>query len=187
MKKLILICILHLGFISFALKFNDTKYWYDMKYLPKIVKYLNPGDVVILTPASGLIKTGHGLLVNKEKKLIDFPDINIGFRESIPNALTHEKRQFAVLRYKYMTTQMSDKMLEYAYNNYLNNQYMITFETEIKQDYTYCTLFIYNVFNKFIDDPDKKIPLFSHIIFPVDFIGFGETFNILNFDDILKK
>lgn len=185
MKKVLLLIILNLGLTSFALKFDDTKYWYDMKYLPKIIEYLNPGDVIILTPAKGIIKTGHALLVNKEKKLIDFPNLNIGFRETLPEVLAEEDRQFGVFRYKYMTDEMSNKMFDYAYDNYLNNQYMITFTTG-KQDYTYCTLFIYDVFNKHIKDPAKKVPLFEHLILPVDFVGFGDIFDILDFDDIVK-
>ncbi|WP_068268014.1 hypothetical protein [Caviibacter abscessus] len=185
MKKFLLLIILNLGLISFALKFNDTKYWYDLKYLPELTEYLNPGDVIILTPSPGIVKTGHALMVNKEKKFIDFPDLYIGYRETIPEALVDPQRKFAVFRYKYMTEEMSNKMFDYIYKNYLNNQYMLTFKTG-KHDYTYCTLFVYDVFNHHITDPAKKIPLFEHFILPVDFIGFGDIFDILNFDNIVR-
>lgn len=185
MKKILLFLLFITTFITYSVDWNDTPYWYDMQYLPRVEEYLKPGDVILLSPAN-FLKTGHMMLVNKEKKLMDFPGMEVGFRETLAEALTWQDRSFLVLRHKDMNEKLIDEILNYIDENFLNSKYMIIFDTENTYDKTYCSLFIYNVFNKFITDPDKKLPKRGIIVHPRHFISYGHAFNVINFDEILK-
>ena len=185
MKKIFLFFLFITTFITYSIDWNDTPYWYDIQDLIKIEKYLKAGDVILLSPAN-FLRTGHTMLVNKEKKLMDFPGMEVGFRETLIENLIWQDRYFLVLRHKYMNDKIINDMLDYIDNNFLNSKYMIVFDTEHTYDKTYCSLFIYDVFNKFTSDPEKKLPKKGIIIYPIHFISYTHVFNILNFDEILN-
>lgn len=187
MKKIIITFFIFISSFSLAKNFDIIDTWYDTKDLPKIEKYLETGDIILYYPLKNNIRQafGHILMVGKDKKIVDFPNFRLGFRESSYKNLSYDGRTFTVLRYKYMTDEIKEKIIDEIYNKQMYYSYFILTPTNSNFSSTYCSLFVYNVFKNAVGH--SVVYSNSDIIFPVYFLYSGQNFVSLNFDNIEKE
>ncbi|WP_067140355.1 YiiX/YebB-like N1pC/P60 family cysteine hydrolase [Oceanivirga salmonicida] len=183
MKK-ILICLLFITNLTFAAGFNDIQMWYPITMLPEIKDKLQEGDIIIFKPLTTKFTSrfGHIAIVGKDKKIVDFPDGHVGFREMpIEIVTTQEYRDVIVIRYKNSTKEFREKLMEKVYS-YIDKNYFILSFHNLSKNTTYCSLFIRDVY-ELANDTDKTIfPESNILVLPEEFINAGENFYILELE-----
>ncbi len=183
MKKIFLALLLITN-LSFGAKFKDIQKWYPITAFPTLKNKLQEGDIIIYKPIKENFTQsfGHVAIIGYDKKLIDFPNPKIGFRE-IPFDIiaSGQFRELAVLRYKYMTSEFKEKLLKELYST-TNKKYFILSFPEISKNTTYCSLFIYSVYENIDKTQQEIFPLNYGFVLPKDFLDAGQNFYIVNFE-----
>ncbi|WP_156285814.1 YiiX/YebB-like N1pC/P60 family cysteine hydrolase [Oceanivirga salmonicida] len=186
MKKIFIILLFITNF-TFAAGFRDVQKWYPITMLPEVKNKLQEGDIIIFKPLNSSLtgRFGHIALIGEDKKIIDFPNPSVGFREIPVDILAlGEYRDILVLRYRNSTKKFRKQLMKEAYS-YLKKSYSILSFQNIEQNSTYCSLFIHDIYEK-INDKDKTVfPASTLFVFPEEFINAGENFYILDLDKLL--
>lgn len=185
MRKIFIFLIVIVTNISFSINFKDinSNYWYPLKVLESNLYKLEEGDIVIFKPLSDFKSSfGHIAIIGEDKKLIDFPNPSVGFRETPLKILTlFENREVLVLRYKYMTEEFKKKILKNIYSK-LKDRYNLIVPRTLGSHFTYCSLFIYNIYEEVNEEKSSTIfPMQTEFIWPVDFLNAGKNFYIVKF------
>ncbi len=188
MKKLFLSVILITN-ITLAASFSNIKNWYPITIFPEIKTQLKVGDIILFKPLKDNIlqSFGHAALIGEDHKIVDFPSFKTGFREMPFDILaTGQFRELAVLRYKHMTNEFKEKLLNEMYSRIYKKYFILSFP-KISKNTTYCSLFVYNVYEDVDKTKQEIFPPNSGFILPADFIDAGQNFNVLNFIGENKK
>lgn len=168
MKKILL--FIFLSFNIFAMKPEEIK-WYDIDSIYSIKDKLEVGDIIVLNKLPEPITSswGHIAIINKDKKFVEFPNIDKGYREIPLYLLETLPRKFTVLRYKDMNEELQAK-IEIEMDKWVNKQYsFLAIPVSLQQSYTYCSLFVYHLFQNVIGNDFQITKHNDIIIFPYDF------------------
>lgn len=168
MKKILLFFITTL---SFAVK------WQPVSKLPEYMPYLKPADIIIYKNTNKLHQSyGHNILVNNEKKFVDFFNPKFAIKEMPVEYFVKfdSHRHFIVIRKKDITDEIGKKIVDFFYDEFRDSVYNLFALPNSTKYGTYCSHAIYNSYNKIYG---KNVFNFNKFfILPLDFLNTGENF-----------
>ena len=144
MKKLIILTInviLLCSCVSIDYKYK----WYTPSEIIKNKDSLNEGDILIVSKGSTIgTMWGHVAIINKYKRIVDFPTYGVGYNEQSLSTLSNIKNMIAIFRLK----DIDDKFkfeLDKEISNTKYKIYGLTFDKNFDKR-LYCSQFVYIVF-----------------------------------------
>lgn len=171
MKKIFLIIVLIFSMNVFA--FDENKFtWHTFQELEMYKDKLEPFDLVVLNVGSEISQTfGHIFIVNEEKKLVEIKGAIEVFADSPIYTFFHiNNRNVSVLRYKYIDEELR-KAISSEIPNHYNKFYSILTGTDSEDINSYCSKFVYNLYEEAGKKLGREIKLFPDKwpIMPFDF------------------
>lgn len=164
MKKYLLVFL----FSIFSLSID----WHSTDNIEKISNIAKVGDIILYKPSNATFvsRWGHCMIVVEGNKIVDYPSMKIGLREFPFYFLNNQKREFVLLRYKYINDDIRSKMLTDIYDNYLFKKYFPLIPLDMDLGLTYCSHFVYRIFKDTTNVDVLGLPK-SNIIMPLDFLN----------------
>lgn len=180
MKKILLMIIFITSF-SFGINKNEIK-WHSFDNLEPLEKVAKFGDIIIYNPTGhGVSMFGHIAMVSENNKVVDYPNLKYGFRESPllkMNIFLKSDRKFVLLRYKYMNDEIKAKMIDLIDNEFLYKDYSLLTPPTSNTLTTYCSHFIWDLYRRTVGD---VLDYNSNFIFPLDFLEADKYFEVVDF------
>lgn len=165
MKKLIFILLLSTSLNVLSANINDIK-WYSFVDVVQNYNKLKPYDIIILEKGNTFYSQwGHCFILNNDLKLLEFKGYSEYYVDNPLYSFIELDRKVAVLRYAELTDELREKMEE-SISDYYNKNYSVFVNNNSNSYYTYCSKFIYNLYNNLgIKLTKDKWP-----IYPYDFL-----------------
>lgn len=166
-------------FIILFLLFSVNIFSADWQFYEKIIdnsELLKPGDIIVLNSENGtnLSYFGHIAFVNKDNKIVDFKRLFKGYFEAPYYSFAPRNRKFKILRLKEEVTEELLDAMEDVSATYYDKMYEINNNLSEQSEYTYCSLFVYDVYKKALNKVGKDFDInnFSRdrIVYPLDFL-----------------
>lgn len=159
MKKILLLLIVILFTSCNSI---DPKYqWYTPKEVISKYEQLQPGDILILSKGTRFREIwGHSVILNDEKKIVEFPGYFSGYQEVPIFTWSELDRKIAVFRLKDMNDEFKAELMK-EIDLTINKKYGLTFDKDFDKR-LYCSQFVYDVFKKAGETLGKNINLDSN-------------------------
>lgn len=148
MKKIILILTLFLSLNIFSSNLDDF-HWYSFRHVNRNISKLEPFDIVVLSRGKEITQQfGHLFIINKDKKLVEIKGMSEYYSDNPIYSFAHIKdRKISILRYKNMTEELSNE-IDRLLPKYYNKHYTVFVGNDPDNLYTYCSNFVFNIFNE---------------------------------------
>lgn len=145
-KKIFLMILLSLLFMS-CQSINPKYTWYSPKEIIEKADQLQPGDILILSKKASLRSMwGHSAVLNRDKKIVEFPSYSAGYSESPIYSWNSLNRKVAVFRMKKIDDNFKTALFD-EIDKTITKPYGLTFDKNFDKR-LYCSQFIYLVFKK---------------------------------------
>ena len=134
--------------------------WYTPREVISKIDQLRPGDILILSKGSRFREMwGHSVILNDEKKVVEFPGYFSGYQEVPLYTWADLERKIAVFRLKEMNNELKTELMK-EIDLTINKKYGITFDKNFDKR-LYCSQFVYDVFKKAGNTVGREIDLDS--------------------------
>lgn len=159
LRKYLLLTLLSLMFIS-CQSINPKYTWYTAKEIVDKASQLQPGDILILSKGATMRSMwGHSAVLNKDKKIVEFPSYSAGYSESPIYSWSMLKRKISVFRLKNIDDNFKEVLFD-EIDKTITKPYGLTFDKDFDKR-LYCSQFIYIIFKNAGNRTNRTIDLDS--------------------------
>ena len=158
MKKIIMLFMIL--FLVSCESIDPNYQWYTPREVISKMDQLMPGDILILSKGSRFREMwGHSVILNDEKKVVEFPGYFSGYQEVPLFTWADLDREVAIFRLKGIDDNFRAELMK-EIELTINKKYGITFDKNFDKR-LYCSQFIYDVFKKAGKTTGREIDLDS--------------------------
>ena len=158
MKKIIMLLIIL--FLVSCESIDPNYQWYTPREVISKMDQLMPGDILILSKGSRFREMwGHSVILNDEKKVVEFPGYFSGYQEVPLFTWADLDREVAIFRLKGIDDNFRAELMK-EIELTINKKYGITFDKNFDKR-LYCSQFVYDVFKKAGKTTGREIDLDS--------------------------
>lgn len=167
MRRILLILIMLISLTSFSKDFENN-YLYTFEDIYKKIDQLKPYDILVLEKGNNPISSfGHVFLVSEDKKLIEFKNYSTYFSETPIHFFFNIKdRRLAIYRYKNINDELINTISSLI-PKYYNKKYNVFTSSDDYDISTYCSKFIYNIYDKAGQIIGEDIKLLNNDSWPI--------------------
>ncbi len=158
MKKIIMLFMIL--FLVSCESIDPNYQWYTPREVISKMDQLMPGDILILSKGSRFREMwGHSVILNDEKKVVEFPGYFSGYQEVPLFTWADLDREVAIFRLKGIDDNFRAELMK-EIELTINKKYGITFDKNFDKR-LYCSQFVYDVFKKAGKTTGREIDLDS--------------------------
>ncbi len=143
-KRILL--LISLVFLFMSCQSINPKYkWYSPKEMIEKAEQLQPGDILILSKKATIRSMwGHSAVLNRHKKIVEFPSYSAGYSESPIYSWGTLNRKVAIFRLKDISDDFKNALFD-EIDSTITKPYGVTFNKNFDKR-LYCSQFVYLVF-----------------------------------------